>query len=287
MGLTAAIIARDEERHIGACLASVAGLADEVLLLLDERTADGTAAVAAAHGATVRREPWRGFPAQRNRALDLARHPWVLFVDADERLTPELAAEIRALLAAGPAAAGYWIPRRNLFFGRALRGGGWYPDRQLRLLHRDAARFDESRLVHETAELAGPAGDLAGHLLHHNIEGLGELWAKQSRYALAEARTLYAAGRRARPRNFVGAPARELWRRFVALGGWRDGPLGLFLCATLAWFEVVKFAFLLALAAAERPAPRRSAAHQAPAAPLGPARAAHGARPRRRRPRPR
>ncbi len=252
MGLSVAVIARDEERQIGGCLASVAGLADETLVLLDSRSADGTAAVAARHGARVVVEPWRNFSAQRNLALRLCAHEWVLFVDADERVTPELAAEIRALLAGTPEAAGYWIPRHNLFFGRALRGGGWYPDPQLRLLRRAAARYDEARAVHEVAELRGAAGSLRGHLLHHNIEGLGELWAKQSVYALAEARTLYDAGRRFRRRNLLGAPARELWRRYVGLGGWRDGALGLFLCATMAWFEVVKFLFLRALEAAAR-----------------------------------
>lgn len=249
MGLSVAVIARDEERHIGGCLDSVAGLADEALVLLDAATRDGTSLEAVRHGARVVVVPWRGFPAQRNLALDLCAHDWVLFIDGDERVTPELAAEIRALLAGAPAAAGYWIPRRNLFFGRALRGGGWYPDPQLRLLRRRAARYDEGRLVHEYADLAGEAGALQGHLLHHNIEGLGELWAKQSRYALAEARTLYGEGRRARGRNLLGAPARELWRRYVALGGWRDGAVGLLMCATLAWFEVVKFIFLWGMAA--------------------------------------
>lgn len=249
MGLSVAVIALDEERHLGGCLASVAGLADEALVLLDAATRDGTADVAARHGARVVVAPWRGFPAQRNLALDLCAHDWVLFIDGDERVTPELADEIRALLAGAPAAAGYWIPRRNLFFGRAMAGGGWYPDRQLRLLRRAAARYDAGRLVHEYADLAGEAGVLQGHLLHYNIEGLGELWAKQSRYALAEARTLYAEGRRARWRNLLGAPARELWRRYVALGGWRDGAVGLLMCATLAWFELVKFIFLRALGA--------------------------------------
>lgn len=267
MGLSVAIIARDEQRHIGGCLDSVAGLADEVLVLLDERTRDGTAAVAAARGAAVFREPWRGFPAQRNRALDLCGGDWVLFLDADERVTPELAAEIRALVAHDDGRAGFWIPRHNLFFGRALRGGGWYPDHQLRLLRRDAARYDEGRLVHEFAQLDGEAGTLAGHLRHLNIEGLGELWSKQSAYALAEARTLYAAGRRARWRNFLGAPARELWRRYVALGGWRDGPLGLFLCATLAWFEVVKFAFLWGLGGGRRAGGLRPPPLQVPVVP--------------------
>lgn len=250
MRLSAAIIARDEERHIAGCLASLAGLADEVVILLDTRTRDKTAAICLDHDVRLYHEPWRGFSAQRNRALDRCAGTWVLFIDADERVTPELHAEIRALLSRSnaadhvPAYVGYWLPRFNRFFGQTLRGGGWYPDHQLRLLRRDAARYDESRHVHEYADLSGPAGYLQGHLIHHNIEQLGEFWHKQSRYALAEARTFAAEGRRARLRNFLGAPAREFVRRYIRLGGWRDGPLGLFLCAALAWFEVVKFAFL-------------------------------------------
>ncbi|GAB4190761.1 MAG: glycosyltransferase family 2 protein [Roseiflexaceae bacterium] len=253
--LSVAIIARDEERHIGAALASVAGLADEALVLLDERTSDGTAAIARAHGARVLAEPWRGFPAQRNRALELCGSDWVLFLDADERVAPELATEIaQTLCNADRQVAGYWIPRHNQFFGRVARGGGWYPDEQLRLLRRGRARYDEQRLVHETVELDGPDGHLRGHLLHLNIERLDELLRKQRSYAIQEAQTLYLAGRRARKRNFAGAPLREFRRRYLALGGWRDGALGLLLCGTLALFELVKFLHLKGLEqAAARP----------------------------------
>lgn len=251
--LSVAVIARDEAAFIGDCLASTAGLAAETLVLLDDRTRDATASIARAAGARVVCAPWRGFPAQRNRALDLCQTDWVLFLDADERLTPELTAEILAVTgSADPtvaAIAGYWIPRRNYFFGRALHGGGWSPDYQLRLLQRTRARFDEGRLVHEFARLDGAAAHLAHPLLHLNIDRLAEFWHKQAAYALAEARTLYLAGRRARWRNFVGAPAREFWRRYIQLGGWRDGGLGLFLCAALAWFEIVKFACLRLLQA--------------------------------------
>jgi glycosyltransferase involved in cell wall biosynthesis len=273
--LSVAIIARDEERHIGACLASVDGFADEVVVLLDDRSGDRTAAICQQRGALVYREPWRGYPAQRNRALELCRGDWTLFVDADERVTPALRDEIRTILTpndplptqairqreqttahadnpaggspAHPATAGYWIPRYNLFFNRRLRGGGWYPDHQLRFLRRTQARYDEQRLVHELVHLDGAAGYLNGHLLHYNIERLDEFWPKQTGYALAEARTLYGAGQRTRWRNFLGAPTREFWRRYVTLGGWRDGGLGLFLCASLAWFEVVKYGFLYLL----------------------------------------
>jgi glycosyltransferase involved in cell wall biosynthesis len=247
--LSVAIIARDEQRHIGAALASVVGLADETLVLLDDRTRDATALVAREHGARVVPAAWQNFSAQRNRALALCRSDWVLFLDADERVTLELAAEIRQVLGQPVSScyAGYWMPRHNLFFGRALRGGGWYPDHQLRLVRRGRARYDEARLVHELAALDGEAGYLGGHLLHLNIERLDELWRKQTSYAIQEAQTLFLAGRRARWRNFVGAPAREFRRRFVSMAGWRDGALGLFLCATLAYFEVVKYAHLKGL----------------------------------------
>jgi glycosyltransferase involved in cell wall biosynthesis len=318
MRLSVAIIARDEERHIGAAIESAAALADEIIVLVDQRTRDGTATVAEGHGARVSIEPWRNFSGQRNRALELCQAPWVLFLDADERVSHELAAEIRAVLsrnlgttepqnhgtaeprtknkepiaerknkrtkeqansaqsmaAENPSLrnteygiqdteyeipnlqppisslqspAGYWIPRHNMFFGKVVRGGGWYPDHQLRLLRRDAAHYDESRTVHELAELDGESAYLAGHLLHLNIERFDELWQKQSAYAVQEAQTLYLAGRRARLRNLAGAPARELMRRYIRLGGWRDGRLGLLLCGTLAYFEIAKYAHLLRL----------------------------------------
>jgi glycosyltransferase involved in cell wall biosynthesis len=262
--LSVAIIARDEQRHIGAALESVAGLAGEVIVLLDNRTSDRTAAISREHGAQVIVEAWRGFAAQRNRALDLCVGDWVLFLDADERVTPELRAEIQDVLFSPDkmtrwqddkiaqdtvtlSPVGYWIPRHNQFFGKTLRGGGWYPDHQLRLLLRGQARYDESRPVHEFAQLDGQAGYLTQHLLHLNIEYMGELWRKQTSYALHEAQALYQTGRRARWRNFVGAPLREFRRRYIALGGYRDGAVGLLLCATLAYFEWVKFAHLKGL----------------------------------------
>lgn len=254
--LSVAIIARDEERHIAACLASVrhlvAALGGDVLVLLDSRSQDATATLAEAGGARVVRAGWRGFPGQRNLALALCRGEWVLFLDADERLTPALTRELLACLGRAaseqPAVVGYRMPRYNQFFGRTLRGGGWYPDYQLRLLHRTSARYDEHHLVHEVPHLDGATADLHQHLVHINIEYLAEFWQKQSRYALAEARILRQQGRRTRWRNYLGAPAREFWRRYVRLGGWRDGLLGLFLCGSLAWFEIVTFAMLALLA---------------------------------------
>lgn len=244
--LSVAIIARDEEHHIGGALDSAAPVADELVVLLDARSVDRTAQVAMQHGAVVHSHPFGSFPRQRNYALSLCRGEWVLFLDADERLTPELIAELNGFRAAGRA-AGFWVPRYNLYFGRTLKGGGWYPDHQLRLLRRDRAHYDETRLVHELVLLDGAEERLRGHLLHINIEEWQELHRKQRRYAIAEAQTLAQAGVRAKWRNLVLQPLREITRRFVTWRGYRDGGLGLLLALTMGYYELVKYIHLKAL----------------------------------------
>lgn len=258
--ISVAIIARDEERHLGDAIRSAASVAGETLVVLDPRTTDRTRAIAEAHGARVVDEPFRSHAAQRNRALEHCRGAWVLFLDADERLTAELADEIGrlerdgALSQAGRSGyQGYTIPRFNLYWGRRLRGGGWYPDRQLRLVRRDAAHYDEQRLIHELAEVEGSVGELRGHLLHINIESWAELRRKQYLYAIKEAETLYLTGTRAQPRNLLLQPPREVWRRFWTWQGYRDGGLGLLLALTMGYYEAVKYRHLMALGRSERP----------------------------------
>lgn len=245
--ISVAIIARDEERHIADAIQSARPVAGEMLALLDPRTKDRTRHIALDLGARVIDEPFRSHAAQRNRALEHCRGTWVLFLDADERLTPELAAEIAGLDLEASGYAGYSMPRYNLYWGRPLRGGGWYPDRQLRLMRKDAAHYDERRLIHEFAELDGPAGELKEHLLHINIESWGELRAKQHAYALKEAETLYRQGIRARPRTFALQPLREVKRRFWTWKGYRDGALGLLLALTMGYYELIKYLHLAAL----------------------------------------
>ncbi len=246
--ITAAVLARDEARFIGPCLASLAW-ADALLVLVDDRTADATAAVARQRGARVYVVPFESFPRFRNRALALAETEWVFFVDADERVPPALAAEARAAVAraAGHGTAGYWVPRRNRIRRRWVRGAGWSPDYQLRLLRRTAARYAPDGLVHEVAALDGPAGWLREPLVHLNYDTLGEFVTKQRRYAALEAWTRWRQGERVRARAFVGQPAREFWRRYVTLGGYRDGALGLLLAAYLgyaAWLRTRRLARL-------------------------------------------
>jgi glycosyltransferase involved in cell wall biosynthesis len=179
--------------------------------------------------------PFDNYAGQRQAALDSLSAEWVLFVDADERVTPELRDEILSTLVA-PSANGYWIPRRNFIVGREIKGGGFSPDYQLRLLRRDAARYDAEREVHELVDVEGEPERLTEPLLHFNYDTWRQFRAKQRSYARYEARILRARGVRPRPHNFVLQPLREFWRRYVSLGGYKDGRRGLLLSGLLAWY---------------------------------------------------
>ena len=235
MKLTAAVIARDEERHIAACLDTLA-FADERLVLVDAATLDRTREVARLHGARVEENVFLNFAAQREAALRLASGDWVLFVDADERVPVALREEVLRVLGQPVGERGFWIPRHNYLFGRVIRHAGWYPDYQLRLLEKRAAHFDPVRVVHELAVVDGPVGHLREPLVHFNYSNLGEFIAKQERYANFEAERWLATYGSPRTRALVGQPLREFWRRYVELEGYRDGPLGLVLSLLLGYY---------------------------------------------------
>src|SRR3954447_13241446 len=226
--LTIIVLTRDEERDLPACLASAAGLA-ECLVVLDSGSTDRTVAIARAHTPHVHTRAFTGYASQRNAALAFAATPWVLFLDADERLTPEGRAEIRAVLSDDRAdtPVGYWLPRHNEFFGRRVRGGGWWPDYQLRLFRHERARYDESREVHEVVILDGPDAYLREPLIHRNYDSWSEFHARQRAYADRHARDLVRQGIRPRPWTYATMPLREFRRRYLTLGSWRDGRLGL------------------------------------------------------------
>lgn len=241
--ISAVVLTRDECRHLPDCLAGLKW-ADEVLVV-DSGSRDGTPELARAAGARVEFNPWVNYAVQRQRALELAEGAWILFVDADERVPPALAAEVRRAVAGRGPEVGWWVPRRNFFpGGREVRHTGWSPDYQLRLLRRDAAHYDPSEAVHEVARLAGPAGFLIEPLIHINYETWGEFFAKQIEFARYEARTWHAAGRRARPHNLVLQPLRAFHRRYVVWQGWRDGLLGLWLSALMAGFDFLSWWYL-------------------------------------------
>jgi glycosyltransferase involved in cell wall biosynthesis len=236
VSLTAAVIARDEERMIGACLESVA-FADDRLVLVDAATRDRTREIARLHGARVEQRAFDNFAAQRDAALQLSATDWVLFVDADERVPPTLREEVLRAVTDPDGKRGFWIPRDNYLMGRLIRHAGWFPDYQLRLLERSAARFDPLRVVHEVALIDGPVGYLREPLVHFNYASLGDFVSRQERYCSLEARRWLATYGRPRRQALLGQPLREFWRRYVLLQGWRDGVLGLVLSLLLAYYS--------------------------------------------------
>lgn len=234
-GLSTITLARDEEANIVACLESLAW-ADERIVLLDPRTTDRTAELARAAGATVFERPFVNYADQHQAALALPANDWVFSIDADERATPELAEEIRRVIAQ-PSPVGWWVPRHNIIWGRQIRHSGWYPDYQLRLMRRSCARYDPERAVHELVILDGEAGHLEHALVHYNYRTVREFLAKTGRYTALEAGILHQAGVRPRWRSLVGQPLREFWRRYVSLQGYRDGGHGLLLSILMAYYQ--------------------------------------------------
>jgi hypothetical protein len=233
--LVAVILTKDEQAHIAECIAGLRGWTDAVIVW-DSGSTDSTCAIAAAAGAQVVRRPFDNYAAQRQAVLDSLDAEWIFFVDADERATPELAAEIPAKLArAGSECAGFWVPRRNFIAGHETHWGGYYPDYQLRVLRRAQVRY-APREVHEIVETSGTTARLDAPLLHYNYRDWAHFHRKQRVYARYEAGVLAAQGIRPRPHNFVLQPLREFRRRYWTLQGWRDGFHGLILASWLAWY---------------------------------------------------
>lgn len=249
--LSLVLITHNEARHLEGCLKSVPFAAERIIL--DSGSTDGTVEIARRHGARIVERPFTGFASTKNAVIERAGQPWVLLLDADERLTPELEAEIRARLAdPGPAVA-FRIPRHNFVFGRLTRGAGWYPDYQIRLFRHGRARYDPQREVHEVLRVQGPVGTLEHPLVHINYETWAEFRAKQRRYARLHAGSLAGQGIRAKPWSPLKQGLQELWRRWIVLAGWREGLHGLRLCLALAYYEGLAYWWLLRGRTPDRP----------------------------------
>jgi hypothetical protein len=223
--ISACVIARDEEERLPDCLASLA-FCDEVVVV-DSGSRDRTRELAAASGAKVVENPWPGFSAQRNVALDHAGGDWVLEIDADERVTPELGDEIRAFLAAPAEGARMGaLPMRDLFLGKALGPSIRYPRYRHRLFRRGAFRHDEGRSVHEGLWPDGPVHPFAGELRHLLASSWGEAIADARAYARLEAAQRRRPGAAEALTGILVRPLAKLAYRLFLYGGWRDGGRG-------------------------------------------------------------
>jgi glycosyltransferase involved in cell wall biosynthesis len=244
--LSVILITKNEAHNIRGCLQSVA-FADE-WVVVDSGSSDATCDIARAMGATVvSTTDWPGFGPQKNRALALARAPWVLSIDADERVSDELARRIQAVVAQDASdglvsaanggsvvlPAGYELSRISSFCGQWIRHGDWYPDRVLRLFRRDAARFSDD-MVHERVMVEGRVARLEGDLLHDTMPTLEDALDKMNRYTTGRALELVRRGRRGGLGSALGHGLWAFVRCFALKRGFMDGRMGLVLAIYVA-----------------------------------------------------
>ncbi len=228
--LSAIVITRNEAANIGPCLDSLS-FCDE-RIVVDDGSTDGTAELAQAKGARVVSNPFEGFGAQKGFALSQAAGEWVLSLDADERVTPELAAQIRKAIERGDA-NGYELPRRSTFCGRPMRHSGWFPDYVLRLFRRDKAYFSND-IVHERVICERPLARLKEPLVHHPVLRLEDALSRMDRYSTAGAERLAASGRKV---WFLTGILRGQWafvRTYILQLGFLDGREGFLLAVANA-----------------------------------------------------
>jgi glycosyltransferase involved in cell wall biosynthesis len=259
--ISAAVITLDAARTLEESLASLA-FCDEIVVL-DSGSTDETLEIARAHGARVAHRDWSGFRDQKNAATALCARDWVLSIDADEVVTPELAREIADLFAdgsggnPGPAAVGYSIPRRTRYLGRDIRHAGWYPDRAVRLYDRRSAEWVGGQ-VHERVVVDGPVERLSGDLLHHPYATLAHHLDKLNRYSTLAAHTLHSRGRRAGWSDIAFRPPLAFIKKMLPQRGILDGVPGLVVALSTATSVFLKYAKLWDLA--RRDVPRDPAA---------------------------
>jgi hypothetical protein len=243
MNVTAIIPTLNEEHNILDCLASVVWADRRVVF--DCFSTDGTVDLARQAGVEVMQHPFENFAQFHNAAMDLVEADWILFVDADERATPELGAEVRTVTDGSHAEAAWSVPRHNYIFGRLTLWAGWYPDYQTRLLLRGRVHWE--RPVHEFTVVDGAQGYLENPLIHYNYVDLPDFVARQERYTDFDAGILLQQGVRPRFYTPYSQALRQFWWRFVKLKGVRDGLHGLRLSLLMSYYEAVKYRKLMQL----------------------------------------
>ncbi|MCE1239396.1 MAG: glycosyltransferase family 2 protein [Azonexaceae bacterium] len=248
--LSVAIITLNAAAQLAACLDSAA-FADDIVVI-DSGSTDGTVELAEARGARVVQQDWLGFGPQKQFAVEAAKHDWVLCLDADERVSPELRAGIENALLA-PSTAAFRFARCNRFLGRYLKHGEGYPDWSLRLFDRRRARWSADA-VHEKVVADGPVGTLAGDLLHDSAETLAIYLTKQNRYTSLAAEMALAAGKRASFGRLFFSPLIRFIKFYLVRQGFRDGLPGLVHIAIGCFNSFMKYAKMLEKQLADRPA---------------------------------
>lgn len=239
MRISATIITKDEERNIARAVESVR-CCDEILVV-DSGSTDRTLAIAQASGARILHHDWPGYAAQKNYAASMARHDWILSIDADEAVSEELETEIWMLRHEGPEFQAYSMPRLTQYLGRYIRHSGWYPDRKIRLYNRRAARW-MGDFVHESVHSDAPVGELQGKLFHYTCSSIAEHVRTMDRYTTLAARELVARGREASVSRMLFAPPATFLKTYLLRAGYRDGFQGLCIAYMAALYVFLKYA---------------------------------------------
>jgi len=235
------VITKNEAADIGAALASVSW-ADEIVVV-DSESSDDTVAIAKRFTDRVVVRPWPGYIEQKNYAASIAANDWILSLDADERVTPPLAAEIRTVLSGAPKESAFRIPRVTFHLGRWIRTTDWYPDFQTRLYDRRAAKWT-GRYVHEAVTVTGETGRLRGELEHYAYRDIADHLETIDRYTTYAAKQMHEDGRRAGILQLLGHPPLAFLRNYIAHRGILDGGPGLIVSALNSYYVFLKFAKL-------------------------------------------
>jgi glycosyltransferase involved in cell wall biosynthesis len=239
--LTAIVPTFNEEAMIAQCLDSVRW-ADEVFVV-DSFSSDRTAEIARRLGARVVQHEYLNSAAQKNWAIPQASHPWVLLVDADERVPPQLRDEIRAILETEPRHDGFWIFRANHFLGKKMNHCGWETDKVIRLFRRDVARYEDKE-VHAEISLPGPVPRLRHPLMHYSFRSFSQYWGKMQRYSDWSASQMWKEGKRAGWISIALRPVQRFLKMYVVRRGFLDGLHGLVLSMLGAFTVFLKYAKL-------------------------------------------
>ena len=243
--IAVAIIARNEERNLPRCLASVAGWVSEIVVVLNDTT-DASETIARQVGATVHHLAWRGYRDTKNAAVDLTHQPWVLALDADEEVSAALRADIAAFLARPDLESfdGARFPRKVWFIDRWITHGDWYPDHNLRLFRKERARWGGDDFVHEKIDCRGRVATLRGDLHHYSFPTLASHVAKINPFADLFVRAQTARGGRFSLTAALLRPAWRFLRAYVLRGGFLDGFPGFYIAWATAFGTFVRYSRL-------------------------------------------
>jgi glycosyltransferase involved in cell wall biosynthesis len=237
--LSAVVITLNEEKHITDCLESIKW-ADEIIVV-DSGSTDKTIEICRGYTDQIHAISWQGFGNQKNSGVDLAHFDWILSIDADERVTPELKNEIESILKEEIDCSGFAISRKNYFGNRLILNCGWFPDYTIRLFDKRKGRFNPVQ-VHESVQLTGKRGWLKESLLHFTYEDISDYLLRMDRYTTLAAQDYFSSKRKGVLVRMITSPPVTFFKMYFLKKGFREGTFGLILCLLYSFYTFIKYA---------------------------------------------